>query len=127
VRIPCGDGGVAEADREHCLADPGRADQQHVGGVFDEAQGGQLGDQFRVGRGLGAVVEVGEGERRGQRREAGQADPAPLVDGVYFDREEAFQERLVAEPALAAWSNRPGSASAAAVIRRNARWARSFW
>ena len=62
---PGGHRGVAEADREHCFADPGRADQQHVGGVFDEAEGGQLGDQFRVDRWLGAVVEVGQGERGG--------------------------------------------------------------
>jgi DNA replication protein DnaC len=50
--------GVSQADREHGLADAGRADEQHVGGVFDEAQGGQLGDQFGVEAGLGGEVEL---------------------------------------------------------------------
>jgi hypothetical protein len=50
---------VPEADGEHRLADAGRADQQHVGGVVEEPQGAQLGDQLAVDRGLGAEVEVG--------------------------------------------------------------------
>ena len=64
---------------------------------FDETQGGQLGDQFRVDRRLGGEVEVGQGEGGGQRREAGQAGPAAGVDGGDLDGEEPFQERLVAE------------------------------
>jgi hypothetical protein len=40
---------------------------------------------------LGAVVEVGQRERRGQRREAGQAGPAALVDGVDLDGQEPFE------------------------------------
>jgi site-specific DNA recombinase len=66
---PGGDRGVPEADGEHGLADSGRADEQHVGGVLDEAQGCELGDEFRIDGGLCAEVEVGECERRRQRRE----------------------------------------------------------
>jgi hypothetical protein len=47
--------------------------------------------------GCAEKVEVGQGERRWQRREAGQAGPAPLVDGVDLDGQESFEERLVGE------------------------------
>ena len=52
------DGGVAETDGEHRLADAGRADEQHVGGVFEEPQGAELVDERAVDRGLGVEVEV---------------------------------------------------------------------
>ena len=57
------DGGMAEPDGEHGLADAGRSDQQHVGGVFDEAQCCELGDEFRISGWLRGEVEVGERER----------------------------------------------------------------
>nr|WP_244321115.1 hypothetical protein [Streptomyces melanosporofaciens] len=52
------DRGPGQGDREHGLADPGRADEQHVGGVVEEAQGGQVADEFLVDAGLGGEVEV---------------------------------------------------------------------
>ena len=69
----------------------GRADQQDVGGVFQVAAGGQLADQGGVGGGGGVVVEVLQGGRGGQGREAeppGQA--AGLVRG-HLDGQEPFQ------------------------------------
>jgi hypothetical protein len=122
-----GDGGVAAADGQHRLADPGRPDQQHVGRVAGKPQGAQVGDQLRAGRGLGGEVGVGEGERGRQRREPLQAGAAPLIDGAGLDGEQPFQERGVGEAGPGRVVELAGRASAAAVIRRNARWARSFW
>ena len=59
------DGGVAETDGEHGLADAGWTDEQHVRGVIQEPQGGELVDQRAVDGGLGVEVEVGEPPGRG--------------------------------------------------------------
>jgi hypothetical protein len=91
----CRQGGVAQANCQHRFADTGRADQQHIGGVFDKAQRGQLVDEFFVHRRLGRKVEVGQRERRGQRSKAGQAGPTALFDRAHLDGEQAFQEALV--------------------------------
>ena len=71
-----GDGGVAQADGEHGLADAGRADQQDVGGVVEEPQGAQLGDELAVDRGLGVEVEVGRSARARAGRRSGPGWPA---------------------------------------------------
>ena len=70
-----GDRGVAQADGEHGLADAGRADQQHVGGVVEEPQAGQLGDELAVDRGLGVEVEVGRSARGRAGRRTGPGWP----------------------------------------------------
>lgn len=44
------DGGVAETDGEHGLADAGRPDEQHIGGVLEEAESGELVDELAVNR-----------------------------------------------------------------------------
>jgi hypothetical protein len=38
----------AQGDREHCFADTGRPDQQRVGFLLDEAQGGELFDEAAI-------------------------------------------------------------------------------
>jgi len=58
--VPGLGGGPGQPDREHCLTDPGWADQQDVGAVVDEPQGGQLPDQGLIDAGLGGEVEVGQ-------------------------------------------------------------------
>lgn len=60
------DGRSSEGDRQHGLAHSGRADEQHVGGVVEEAEGGQVADQLLVDAGLGSEVEVGQGPGLGQ-------------------------------------------------------------
>jgi hypothetical protein len=45
------------------LPDPGRADEQDVGGVVQEAEGGQIADELLVDAGLGGEVEVIEGHQ----------------------------------------------------------------
>ena len=92
--------GMAETDRQHRLSDAWRADQQHVGGVFDKAQRCELVDQLFVHRRLGGEVEVGEGERRRQRGKARQAHPSAFIDSVDLEREEPLQEPLVGELGL---------------------------
>jgi hypothetical protein len=69
------------------LADAGRADQQHVGGVVEEPQGGQFGDELAVHRGLGVEVEVADLPGGGQAGEPGQAGLAPGVRGLDFQGE----------------------------------------
>ena len=92
VGAVAGLGGFAgQADGEVGLAEAGRADQQDVGGGFEVAAGGQLGDEPGVDGGGGVVVEVLQGGRGGQGREAepsGQA--AGLVRGD-LDREQPLE------------------------------------
>ena len=66
-------GGAGQADREHRLAGPRRADEQHVRGLVDEPQGGELADDGLVGAGLGGEVVVLEppGRRQGGPVQAG--------------------------------------------------------
>jgi hypothetical protein len=97
VRYPGGDRGVAQADGEHGLADAGRADEQHVGGVVEEPQAGQFGDELAVGGRLGVEVEVGDLPGGGQAGEPGRAGLAPGLGGGDFQGEQAFQEGGVAE------------------------------
>jgi hypothetical protein len=109
---------VAETDGEHGLADAGRPDEQHLGGVLEEAEGGELVDELAVNRWLGVEVEVGEPPWRGQRREAGEASMTSGFGGGELDVEEPFQERGVAELGRRGVVSSPGSASAAALSRR---------
>jgi hypothetical protein len=57
------DGGPCQGDGEHGLADAGRADEQDVGGVFEESERGKLADQFLVDARLCVEVEVVQAER----------------------------------------------------------------
>jgi hypothetical protein len=71
VGAVAGLGGLAgQADGEVGLAQAGRADEQDVGGGFEVAAGGQLGDQGGVDGGGGVVVEVFQGGWGGQGGEA---------------------------------------------------------
>ncbi|MFG2873928.1 hypothetical protein ACGFYU_02785 [Streptomyces sp. NPDC048337] len=56
--MPGFDRGSSEYDRQHRLADAGRPDEQDVGGVVEEAEGGQVTDEFLIDAGLGREVEV---------------------------------------------------------------------
>ena len=67
--VPGLDRGAGQADRQHRLADPGRPDEQDVGGVVEEPQRGQVADQRLVDAGLGGEVEVGQGPGLGQAGE----------------------------------------------------------
>ena len=116
-----GQGSMAQAHGQHRFADTGRPDQEHVGGVFDKAQGGQLVDQLFVHRGLGRIVEVGQRERRGQGGEAGQAGPAALFDAATSSASSRSKNCWWVALALPARSSSPGKASAAAVIRKKAK------
>ncbi len=118
---PSRQGGMAQADGEHGLSHTGRADQQHVGGVFDKAQRCQLVDELFVDRRLGRKVEVGERERRGQGGKAGQAGaPARSSTALTSTASSRSKKLWWVTLALAAWSSSPGRASAAAVIRKKA-------
>ena len=86
------DGGVAEGDGEHGLADAGRADEQHVGGVVGVAARGEVAHQRRVDGGLGGEVEVLEPPGRREVREPQQAGVAAGFGGVDLDGEESFEE-----------------------------------
>ena len=79
------DGCSGQGDGEHGLSDAGRPDEQHVGGVFEEPQRGELVDQGLVDGGLGGEVEVGEPPRRRQRREPFQAGPAATTSSNSAD------------------------------------------
>ena len=54
-------------------------------------------DELAVDRRLGVEVEVGQLPGRGQAREAGQAGLPAGLGGGDLDRQEAFQERGMAE------------------------------
>ena len=68
-----------------------RPDQQDVGGVLQVTAGGQLGDQLGVdGRGS-VVVEVLQGGRGRQGREAEPSGQAAGLAGGDLDRQQPFQ------------------------------------
>jgi hypothetical protein len=90
-------GQVAKGEGQVGLADAGGADQQHVGVLVDEPQGGQLLDEGAVDGGLGVEVEVFQPPGG---REGGKAEPALLaacLGGGDLDAEQVLQERGVAE------------------------------
>ena len=87
---------MAEDRGEHRLADARRADEQHVGLVFDEAQRGEVLDQAAVQRGLGAEVELVERAAGGELGEAQPALQAALLDRGDFVGEQVVQELGVA-------------------------------
>ena len=112
---PCRHRGVAQADGEHRLAHTRGPDQEHVGGVFDEAQGGQLGDEFGVDRRLGGEVEVGQRERRRQGSERVMLTLRRSSTAATSTARSRSRNVWCDSFAFAASSSSPGSASAAAV------------
>jgi hypothetical protein len=76
---------------------PPWADQQAVGVLFDEPQGGEFLDQLAVDAGLGIEVEVFQPPGRGEGGEAQAAGVAAGLGGLDLDRQQALQERGVAE------------------------------
>jgi hypothetical protein len=75
--------------------DAGRPDEQHVGGVLEEPQRGELVDELAVDARLGVEVEVVEPPGGGQVGEAFQAGVTAGFGGGDLDIEEPFQERRV--------------------------------
>ena len=73
------------------LAGAGRADQQHVGGRFQVAAGGQLLDELAVGGGLGVVVELLQGGRGGQGGEAQPAGQPACLGRLDLEGKQPFQ------------------------------------
>jgi len=68
-------GGPGQASRQHGLAHSRGADEQHVGGLVDEPEGGQLADEVAVGAGLGGEVVVLQppgGRQRGPVQAGGE-------------------------------------------------------
>src|SRR5690606_730263 len=94
---PAGLAGLeAEADREHGLAGPRRADQDHVLAVLEEAQRPEVAHEPAVDRGLEVEVELLERLLvRGGRKALEQLDLA-LAALLEFDLEEARAEVQVA-------------------------------
>jgi hypothetical protein len=86
---------MPEPDRQMGLADPGWAHEQRMGAGVQERQGGQLGNQGPVDRGLEVEVEVGQVLFD---REVGKAQPRPvaaLAGGGDLLAKQRFQERHV--------------------------------
>ena len=66
VGAVAGFGGFAgQSDREHGLADAGRADENDVRAGIEVAAGGEVVDQGGVDAGLGVVVEIFQGRQPG--------------------------------------------------------------
>lgn len=91
------DGGTGKAGGQHRFAHAGRADEQHVGGVVEEPQSGQIVDEFGINGWLGVKVKVGQppGCRKGG--EPFQAGLASLVGGIDLDGQQPFQKRGVGQ------------------------------
>ncbi|MER0485060.1 hypothetical protein ABR737_43215 [Streptomyces sp. Edi2] len=85
------DGCSSERDGQHSLAHSGRADEQHVGGVVEEAEGGQVADQLLVDAGLGGEVEVGQGPGLGQAGEPFPGGEFAGFGGLDLDLQEPLQ------------------------------------
>ena len=129
VGAVAGFGGLAgQPDGEVGLAGAGRADEQHVGGRFEVAAGGQLVDQGAVGGGLGVVVELLQGGRGRAGRRTAAGRPA---GGPRWRRPRG--RAAVPGPRSATASRRRrgrgrrGGASAAVCSLSAARWPRSCW
>ena len=90
--MPGVDCGVAQSNRQHGLADAGRPDEQHVGGVIEVAAGRQFADHCFVDRGLGGEVEVVDPPRGGEVRKPHPCVPSALFGGIDFDSEQRFNK-----------------------------------
>jgi hypothetical protein len=78
---------VAERDREHRLAHPGRADQECVCFLLDEAQRRELVHEALVDGGLGAEVEFLERLGGGESGHAQATGELALLGCRDLDRE----------------------------------------
>jgi hypothetical protein len=74
----------------------GRADEQEIRLLVDEAQRGELVDEPPVERGLGAEVELLEGLGRGEPGEPQAAGEAALLGRGDLDVEQVVQQLGVA-------------------------------
>ena len=93
-------GGDGQADREHGLADPGRAEEADVGLVLDEAERGEVADLAGVQVGLEGEVEGVQALVVRQARELeGVAEAAAFADADLF-LEDQVEEVQVAHGGL---------------------------
>ena len=99
--MPTIDRGAAQDDREHGLADSGRADEQHVGRVGEVGACCEFPHEFLIDGGLGGEVEVFELPGRGEVSEPHPAVPAAGFGGFDLDLEQLLEELGVAKLALA--------------------------
>ena len=90
------DGLVAERCGEHRFADAGRADQQHVGALFDEPQGGEVFDESAIERWLRCEVELLERLARWQ-----PGEPQPALEAALLGRGDFGGEQVGEEPRVA--------------------------
>ena len=90
--IPGIDRCPAEGDGQHRLSHTGWPDEEHIGGIFEEPQGGQLVDHGPIHRGLGVEVKVLDPPWCGQTTEALQTGPSSFLGRRHFDLEQASQE-----------------------------------
>jgi hypothetical protein len=86
----------AERDREHRLADAGRADGENVGLLFDEPQRRELVDEATIDRRLRGEVELLQRLGRGEPGEPQPAGEAAFSGRVDLDVEQVVQELRVA-------------------------------
>lgn len=109
--VPGLDHGPAERDGQDGLADPGWPDEQDVGGVVEEPQGGQIADEPLINTGLGREIEVVQGPGL---RQAGEPEPGcqPAgFGGLDLDLQQSFQGRGQRHPfgaGLLRQAHRPG-------------------
>jgi hypothetical protein len=83
-----------QADRQHGLADPGWAEEGHIGLLLDEAERGQVADLAGVQVGLEGEVDAVQALVVGQPRQLeGVAEPAALADAdlLFQDQVEEVQ------------------------------------
>jgi hypothetical protein len=82
-------GGDGQADRQHGLAHPWRAEEADVGFLLDEAEGGQVADLAGVQLGLEGEVEGVQALVVGQARELERiAEPPALPDADFLLQEQ---------------------------------------
>jgi hypothetical protein len=82
---------------QHRLPDAGRADQQHVGLLLDEPQGGELVDEPAVQSGLCVVVELLERLVLWEAREPQAPVEPALLGRCDLDRQQLVQEAGVGQ------------------------------
>ena len=78
----------------------GRADEEHVGGVFEEPQCRQFVDHGPIHRGLGVEVEILHPPGCGQAPEAFESGPTTFLGGGHLHLEQSVQEGRVSELVL---------------------------
>lgn len=86
------DGAQAEGDRQVRLADAGRPEQEDIGGLGDEGEGGEVPDLALVDRRLEAKVELLERAVKRQVRQARAGAQVALPPGGRLRTQQVGEE-----------------------------------